>query len=425
MNIVMTSRGSRGDVHPIIEIASALKREGHRIVLCVPKSFENKLKDSNDEYSLYSEDSGQMMHGLGSGLKAIQTALDWFASSINEQFEFMLKETKHADVLVTSVNEVAAPSVAEYRNIPHFRIGYTPVLPGYQPPPLIPWQGLPGFANMSLWHIINAGTGLFIKKHLNIKRMELGLEPMPGTGKYFTSRSHTILSINSTLAPPCPSWVKKYSYSYTGYCYGDIDGSLEPELVRFLEQGPPPVYVGFGSVIVKNPVEFTRIILEAAGLAGCRVVIGAGWTGLGGRILPDYVQAVGDTNHATLFPLCAGIAHHGGCGTTHTAARAGVPQFIMPQIADQYYWGHRTHRLGLGPAPLAPGKVTPRILSRIFTELCSNPHYASKARALGREMRFENGIPAAVSIITLRAGGSAEVRDPEPSSKKIKQVITR
>src|SRR5208337_1191523 len=158
MNIVLTSRGSRGDVHPIIEIASALHLEGHRTKICVPKSFEQTAKNRGIDYSLYSEDSGQMMHGLGSGFKAIQTALDWFSSSISEQFEFMLGATEHADLLVTSVNEVAAPTVAEYRKIPHFRVGYTPVLPGYQPPPLIPWQSLPGLINLGFWHVINGFT---------------------------------------------------------------------------------------------------------------------------------------------------------------------------------------------------------------------------------------------------------------------------
>ncbi len=400
MNIILTSRGSRGDVHPIVEIATALKRGGHDTKICVPKSFEQIVKNRRIDYSLYSEDSGQMMHGLGSGVKAIQTALDWFSSSISEQFNFMLEATENADLMVTSVNEVAAPTVAEYRKIPHFRVGYTPVLPGYQPPPLIPWQRLPGMVNMGFWHLINGFTGIFIKKYLNRKRMELGLAPMPGTGKYFTARSHTLLSINKILAPPCPSWDSKYNYSYTGYCYGNIDGRLEPDLIRFLEQGPRPVYVGFGSVIVKNPEKFTSMVLEAAGLAGCRVIIGAGWTGLGGHALPEYAYLSGDTNHATLFPLCAGVAHHGGSGTTHTAARAGVPQFVMPQIADQFYWGHRTHRLGLGPAPSAPDKITVRMLRRVFTELRENSRYSDRARALGEKMSDENGVRKAVEIIT-------------------------
>ncbi|OHD71110.1 MAG: hypothetical protein A2W19_03905 [Spirochaetes bacterium RBG_16_49_21] len=399
MKIVLSTRGSRGDVHPIIEIASALRRAGHDAVICVPRTFEHLARTRKLDYSLYSEDSGQVMQKLGSGMKAIQTALDWFSGSIDEQFEFMLQATENAGALATSVNEVASPTVAEYRKIPHYRIAYTPVLPGYQPPPLIPWQSLPGIANKGFWHMINGFTGLLIRKYINKKRHDLGLKSMPGTGEYFTARSHTILAINPTLAPPCPSWHDNYNFSYTGYCHGSVEGDPGPELIRFLEQGSAPVYIGFGSVIVKNPDEFTSLILEAATLARCRLVLGTGWTGLGGRPLPDHIFAVGDVNHAALFPLCAGVAHHGGSGTTHTAARAGVPQFIMPQIADQFYWGHRIRRLGLGPAPAAPDKITVKLLGRVFMDLINNPDYADNAKALGENMRHENGIRKTVEII--------------------------
>ena len=76
MKIVLSTRGSRGDVHPIIEIASALRRAGHDAVICVPRTFEHLARTRKLDYSLYSEDSGQVMQKLGSGMKAIQTALD-------------------------------------------------------------------------------------------------------------------------------------------------------------------------------------------------------------------------------------------------------------------------------------------------------------------------------------------------------------
>jgi sterol 3beta-glucosyltransferase len=400
MKIVLSSRGSRGDVFPIIEIAAALQNHGHEAGICVPQTFEHTVKSRGLRYSLYSEDSGQVMQKLGSGIQAIRTALDWFSSSIEEQFEFMLGATQGADAMATSVNEVAAPTVAEYRGIPHFRIAYTPVLPGYQPPPLIPWQRMPGTANRIFWHLVNGSTGLLIGKYINAIRKRLGLRPMPSTGSYFTARSHTILAINPTLAPPCASWFERYDFSYAGYCYGSADEALEPELVRFLQKGPPPVYIGFGSVIVKNPEGFTSLTLEAAEIARCRLILGKGWTGLGLKELPGHVFPVGDTNHAALFPRCAGVAHHGGSGTTHTAARAGVPQFIMPQIADQFYWGHRVRRLGLGPAPKAPDKLTAKRLGKVFAELLNNPCYARNAKYLGNNMRFENGVHESVGIIT-------------------------
>ncbi len=400
MKIVMSSRGSRGDVNPIIEIAAGLINSGHNVSLCVPGLFREYSQNRGLNPSFYTEDSEQVMKGMGSGLKAIRSALDWFSKSVEEQFEFMLKETEDADIMANSVNEIAAPTVAEYRKLPFYRIAYTPVLPGYQPPPLIPWQKLPGKMNRAMWGIVNSLTGVFIKRFLNSKRQELGLEPLRSVGRYFTERSHTILSINPQLAPPCNSWKENYCYSYTGYCYGNIEGELAPELEAFLATGPPPLYIGFGSVSVKDPERFTAIVIAAVKHAGCRVILGSGWTGLGSFDLPQNIFRVSDTFHGTLFPRCAGIAHHGGSGTTHTAARAGVPQFIMPQLADQFYWGNRVHSIGLGPAPVTPGKITETKLAIILKDLCNNNTYRNNARRLAQDMANDNGIEEIIEILT-------------------------
>ncbi len=406
MKVVLSSRGSRGDVYPIIEIGAALRRAGCKVSICVPKMFGPHAASKGLKPLLYSEDSAMVMQELGSGISAIRTAVDWFSRAIDEQIEFLIKETEDADMLITSVNEVAVPTVAEYHDIPHYRIAYTPVLPGNQPPPLIPWQRLPGIANRGLWGVVNGFSGIMFRKHINRARGKLGMEPMGGVNEYFTGRSHTILTLNPVLAPPCRTWRRNYDYSYTGYCYGDIQGGLGPDLVRFLEDGPPPVYIGFGSVTVKDSDAFTRLILEAVKRARCRAILGTGWTGLGSTELPPYIFPVGDTNHATLFSFCAGVAHHGGCGTTHTAARAGVPQFIMPQIADQFYWGHRIMRLGLGPVPMPPGRITVTKLADALSEVANNRFYAQNAKALGEDMKHEDGVPGVVDIVTGRSAGT-------------------
>jgi UDP:flavonoid glycosyltransferase YjiC (YdhE family) len=399
MKIVLSSRGSRGDVYPLIEICTALQGGEHDTSICVPSLFENRIADRGLNASFYSEDMELNMAGLGSGIQAIKTALAWFSRSIDEQFDYMVEKTQGADAIVTSVNELVAPTVAQYRKIPHFRIAYAPVLPGNQPPPLIPWQTLPAWGNRVMWRMINGLTGLFIKKAINKKRKELGLSPMGPVGKYFTSNSHTIMTINSVLAPPCESWNNVYDFSYAGYCYGDINGTLDPKLVEFLDAGPAPIYIGFGSVSVKNPTEFTKLVLEAVSATKCRAILGKGWTGLGNADLPETAFVTEDAPHGTLFPRLAGVMHHGGCGTTHTATRAGIPQFILPQIADQFYWGHRVHCLGLGPKPIPPKRLTAQKLTAILQDMKENSTYRWNAKALASKNKFEDGTPRVVDTI--------------------------
>ncbi|MBN2078419.1 MAG: glycosyltransferase family 1 protein [Spirochaetes bacterium] len=420
MKVVLSTRGSRGDVHPVIEVAAALKRAGCEVSLSVPHLFGDHARSMGLDPLLYPEDSELVMQELGSGLAAIRTSLDWFSRAIDEQFEYLMAESADADCLLTSVNEVAVPTIAEYRGITHYRLAYTPVLPGRQPPPLIPWQGLPGTVNRGLWSAINGVTAFIVRDRINSKRHELGLAPMGGINAYFTARSRTLLAINRTLAPPCRTWDARYNYAYTGYCHGTPGTGLDPALEHFLDTGPAPVYIGFGSVSLRDAADFTRTILRAVARAGCRIVLGTGWTGLGGGDLPESVFPVGDTDHALLFTRCAAVAHHGGCGTVHTAARAGVPQFIMPQIADQFYWGDRIHRLGLGPAPIPPGSLTSRKLAGILTEMVGNTAYARNAARLAVDMHGEDGVTGVVGIVLNDTGFALPEREPAlDTSRKV------
>ncbi len=400
MKIVLSSRGSRGDVYPIIEIAAALKQAGHEPHICVPREFEDYSLKYGVNTSVYKdEDARKLMKEVGSGLGAMKKAMNLFAGSVDEQFEFMLNATENADALITTVNEIVAPTVAEYRKIPHYRITFTPALPGNHPPPFMPWQNLPAAINRTGWKGLAMISKFIINKFINKKREELGLKPAKSSDRYHTGNSHTLLAINRVLAPPCRAWDKKYKYDYTGYCYGQIFDKLNPELLNFINTGKRPVYIGFGSVHLKNPKQFTDMIIEAAKKTGTRIVIGKGWTGLGNGYINKDIFTVGDVPHGSLFPEMAGIIHHGGSGTTHTAARSGIPQFILPQIIDQYYWGNQIHKQGMGPKPVIPKKITVEKLAAAMDAL-KNGNYRTKAELLSRSMQHEDGVAKILNIVT-------------------------
>ncbi len=401
MHIVLSCRGSRGDVQPMIEIAAGLARAGHAVRLCLPATFAAQARARGVEPVASSEDSHGVMRRFGAGWQAARQAMDWFSDTVDEQFELLLAESAGADVLVSSVNETAAPSVAEHRGLAYFRVAYAPILPGGQPPPLLPWQWLPAAANRLAWRAVNAGVGLIARRRVDRWRRRLGLGPMGPTADYFAGRAHTLLAINRSLAPPRNDW--QHRYSYTGYCHPPVGAELDPALERFLAAGPPPVYLGFGSVNLADPAGFTRRVLGAVARAGLRAVLGAGWAGLGERDLPAGVRLVGDVDHARLFTRLAGVAHHGGSGTLHTAARAGVPQFVMPQIADQFYWGARVERLGLGPAPAAPGRLGRAELAARLAALAADGGYRERARALAQRVARDRGVERAVAAISRAA----------------------
>jgi len=88
-------------------------------------------------------------------------------------------------------------------------------------------------------------------------------------------------------------------------------------LVEFLKAGPPPVYIGFGSIVVDDPEALTKIIFGAVKRAGVRALVSKGWGGLGGeKVIPENVYLLGNCPHDWLFQYVSCVVHHGGAGTT-------------------------------------------------------------------------------------------------------------
>ena len=111
MKAVLSSRGSRGDVNPIIEIGGLLNKKGHEVSICIPALFKEYASKQGLNPSIYDEDSKELMKGLGSGLSSINKAMEFFKNSIDQQFDFLLEATKNADVLIATVNELTAPTI--------------------------------------------------------------------------------------------------------------------------------------------------------------------------------------------------------------------------------------------------------------------------------------------------------------------------
>ena len=147
-----------------------------------------------------------------------------------------------------------------------------------------------------------------------------------------------------TLIPKPDDWASHLSVSGFYFLSLASEYTPPPELEFFLSAGPPPVYIGFGSIVVADPNALTVKILEAVRLAGCRALVSKGWGGLGADDLdlPDSVMLLGNCPHDWLFPRCAAVVHHGGAGTTAAGINCGKAAVVVPFFGVPY------------PAPPAP-----------------------------------------------------------------------
>ena len=182
-------------------------------------------------------------------------------------------------------------------------------------------------------------------------------------------------------------------------------------LVDFLEAGPPPVFVGFGS---RTPADerLGDIVAVAVDRARVRAVVQSGWAEL--EPAGDDLLLVGDLSHDWLFPRTAAVVHHAGAGTTGAGLRAGVPAVPVPVLVDQPFWAARVHHLGVAVRPLPMDELTADTLAEALRSCLDRSTYGSRATGLARRIRAEDGAAGVLSLVTRLQGARGQGRQAPP-----------
>ncbi|KAL6650357.1 hypothetical protein ACP70R_009282 [Stipagrostis hirtigluma subsp. patula] len=218
------------------------------------------------------------------------------------------------------------------------------------------------------------------------------------------------------LVPKPKDWGPKIDV--VGFCFLDLASNYVPPepLVKWLEAGDKPIYVGFGSLPVQEPQKMTEIIVKALEMTGQRGIINKGWGGLGSLAEPkDFVYLLDNCPHDWLFLQCKAVVHHGGAGTTAAGLKAACPTTIVPFFGDQPFWGDRVHARGLGPAPIPVDQFClPKLVDAIKFML--EPAVKEKAVELAKAMESEDGVTGAVRAFLKHLPSKTEEKTPPPSS---------
>ena len=403
MRVLVTAMGSRGDVQPVLALARALRTRGHETIVSAGPDFAAWAEELKIPFVPSGQNVQQWLHDhwddMNSNpvrfMRALKTIMvDMFPL----WFEATLRGAQGADVIV-SANQFAAHSVAEKLGIPCLCVAYSPTLlrSSYHAPLFMPWQGLPHWVNSLLWSFHDGVSMRLMRKYLNAERAKLGLLPVASVPKHLFEGIPYLLASDAVLAPAPPDW-SRFEVTQTGPWFYDDPAPLDPEVEAFLGAGAPPVYVGFGSMVSSDAATLTHAILDGAGAGGRRLLLSKGWAGIGGGTLPSTVKVVhGPMPHAKLFPRLAAVVHHGGAGTTATALRAGVPQVIVPHMADQFHHAHRLALLGLAPPGVPIRRLNAERLQHALEATLALPSAARKESAA--RLRDGDGLARAVAII--------------------------
>lgn len=221
----------------------------------------------------------------------------------------------------------------------------------------------------------------------------LGLEPVSrlwAPGQLFRLKVPYTYLWSPGLIPKPADWGPEIDIA--GFVFLDLASSYQPpkELKKFLSGNKPPVYIGFGSIVVDDPDRFTSLIFEAVAKAGVRALVSKGWGGLGGEInTPDNVFMLENTPHDWLFPRVSAVVHHGGAGTTAIGLKCGKPTMIVPFFGDQPFWGAMVAKAGAGAKEPVPYKHLTADALAEGIKRCLTPEAKAAAEKLAQDIALE------------------------------------
>lgn len=418
MRIGIQTWGSDGDVRPFIALAAGLKSAGHDVSLAVSHAENRDFTDFSRALDLPIRSVGMLDPSILSStdemlrkarnpitqLKVVMQCLyEPFAAAMGEAAKDLCQEN---DVVIGHFMVHQLKTAAEVHSTPCMSVFTAPILPTSTLAPggiILPLPAL----NRLVWKIADAVLARTYLPVVNAMRTAEGLRPLKSTlGDVFLSTVLNLVEVSPVLFPAPPDWDGRVSVCGSFNLQEPVGQWQMPgPLQRFLDSGPPPVYMTFGSMSAggKTFDEGLELLAEGAQRAGVRAIIQTGEQRAVPAATPDLFY-LSRAPHHRVFPQCVAVVHHGGAGTSHSASRAGLPSIVVEHVMDQAFWGATLFRAGIAPPMLHRRTLTAGRLARAIRTVLDSSTMQEKARQVGELMGREDGVRRAVALIEERLG---------------------
>jgi len=448
IRIAMILEGSRGDIQPYLALALTLQERGNMVsIFGNADHFAFCNKTTNEKITCHPVfyDFGKafqtkpiIQKALSSG-STIQMAIGLTAlqsDRMEQDYETMWRALESYTPTLILTGGIARSKALLYsvcKTIPIIILDVQVLLPVSDKGPV----GLPtlpvghnklGF-KIRLWRSNVEKKKAIAKNILNIKDVDGKFElPILAALLFDLSKFPTPLcwALSKHLVPIHPEWPIEHM-KFCGFLTmgkeqelalarnkdsGDNDddpakgsssvfGTTESQqaLEVFLNKGPPPVYMGWGSMQCKNPDYMVSLAVEALQLSDQRGILLGGWANLGSKHVPDHLQSYCEENvlfcdsapHEWLFPQCSCIVHHGGSGTTAASVRSGRPTIVTPIQGDQFSFADIIQASGCGIGLCHLGRLTPKVLAEAIQQCTTDADILQKASDIGKRLQNEDG----------------------------------
>ncbi|KAB5588152.1 Sterol 3-beta-glucosyltransferase [Ceratobasidium theobromae] len=426
MNVNIMIVGSRGDVQPYLALGKQLREHGHTVRITTHDTFRQSVKDAGLRFFNIGGNPRELMSymvrnpGLMPGFEsltngditkkqmmvaevrdAIGCAAVYAAQDGNQSFA--------ADAIISNPPTFAHIHCAEALGIPLLMTFTMPWSPTTAfPHPLVNVRSSEaeptvtnyltyGLADMMTWQGLGHTINKFRRKRLGLPSLSV----VSGAGLIERCGVPWTYCMSPTLVPKPKDWINHIDV--VGFYFLDLATNYSPpeDLIAFLHAGEPPIYIGFGSIVVQDPVGMTKNVLAAIAQANVRAVISAGWGGLDAKTLHDpealkesgqpSIFVLGNVPHDWLFERVSAVCHHGGAGTAAIGLRYGKPTIVVPFFGDQPWWADQIYARGAGPKPIPYKELTTSALVDAIRSVLSDDMRRA-ARRVGELIRSEDGV---------------------------------
>jgi UDP:flavonoid glycosyltransferase YjiC (YdhE family) len=415
MRISILALGSRGDILPYTWLGRGLRKAGYQVRLVSFEDFAPAVAESGLDFhpvdgsaqAIMGSNAGVDLAGSGRNIVKSMAAIMRSFGAQQAAYERAFSDPilHNSDLIINQLPGcLYGYDLADALDIPLMVASVIPLTRTREFPMLAfprRFAGLPGYnaltyrlAEQMLWRLFYPSINRWRKR-------DLGLGKANWSG-YFdqlgTPKVPILNGFSSQIVPRPGDWGR--SVHQCGYWFPDSEDWEPPDdLSAYLEQGDPPVFVGFGSMPVRDIDAMVATLQQALNACGRRAVVGAGWSGLSEGKRSDRVFVIQYAPYEWLFPRMAALVHHGGSGTTAFGVRSGIPALVTPFLFDQFYWGERLAALGIAPRPIPYKRISAKNLAAALEQMLGDREMRKKAGQMGVRIQAEDGISEAVRFI--------------------------
>jgi len=413
MKIGIQTYGSRGDINPWIALGQGFCEQGHEVVLYYTNYTGGDFSHhSDDNFKVVSSRTLAPDSGAYEKVSAkkiydldIEDLTDYMVKEVFDLFEREMilagqKLCAYADVIINNPNLYHTSCLAEKYAVPRVNI-------------LVECQFSPS-NKVSQYNDVHINS--YFLERINGYRQELDLELISNVrAEVFNSSWLNLLAYSRVFTTDEASWGE--AYQYCGYLKLDTGTpwTIPDELSTFIRSGNAPVFFSMGSLAFfegKN-YDILDTFLEAIEMSGCRAIIQADWDNFERKLPRDNknIQTISFIPHDDILPLCSGVVHHGGAGTSHTALLNECPSIVIAYAWDQFYWGRELQRLGASVGTLKRRSIDALQLAGMLRQLIKDDDYKHNVVSVKRAMKRENGVARASKLILQKASGIARIEE--------------